>query len=38
MQSVGLAAPFVIGGSVKILYDVVLLATFRRVRVPDEAP
>ena len=37
MQSIGLAAPFVIGGSVKILYDVVLLATFRRVRVPDEA-
>jgi predicted MFS family arabinose efflux permease len=37
MQSVGLAAPFVIGGAVKIAYDIALLATFRRVTV-DEQP
>ena len=38
MQSVGLGAPFVAGGALKILYDLVLLATFRRVKTGDEGP
>ena len=32
MQTVSLSAPFVAAGSLKILYDLALLATFRRVR------
>jgi predicted MFS family arabinose efflux permease len=32
MQSIWLGAPFVAGGALKIVYDLVLLATFRRVR------
>jgi len=32
MQTVSLSAPFVAAGSLKILYDFALLATFRRVR------
>jgi MFS family permease len=35
MQSVGLAAPFVVAGSLKIVYDAAIFATFRRVRLPD---
>lgn len=34
MQSVAISAPFVAAGAIKIVYDVLLLATFRRVRVP----
>jgi predicted MFS family arabinose efflux permease len=34
MQSVALSAPFVAAGALKILYDLALLATFRRVRLP----
>jgi len=30
--------PLVIGGSIKIVYDLLLLATFRSVRPPEEAP
>jgi predicted MFS family arabinose efflux permease len=32
MQTVSLSAPFVAAGGLKIVYDLVLLATFRRVR------
>jgi len=35
MQTVSLSAPFVAVGSLKIVYDLILLATFRRVRLPD---
>jgi predicted MFS family arabinose efflux permease len=41
MQSVAFGAPFVAGGGLKILYDLLLLATFRRVKVeerPEPAP
>lgn len=34
-QTVSLASPFVISGALKIVYDLVLLATFKKVR-PDE--
>jgi predicted MFS family arabinose efflux permease len=37
MQAVARGAPFVAAGALKILYDVALLATFRRVRLEDEA-
>jgi predicted MFS family arabinose efflux permease len=30
--------PLVIGGGIKIVYDLLLLATFRSVRPPEEAP
>jgi MFS family permease len=33
MQSVSLSAPFVLGGGLKIVYDLLLYATIRRVRV-----
>jgi hypothetical protein len=36
MQYVVLAAPLFIGGSLKILYDIVLYRSFRRVRPPEE--
>jgi predicted MFS family arabinose efflux permease len=36
MQSVGLGAPFVAGGVLKILYDLALLATFRRVKTGNQ--
>lgn len=36
-QTVARAAPFVAAGALKIVYDVALLATFRKVRLPDEA-
>ena len=35
MQTVALGAPFVAAGGLKIVYDLVLLATFRKVPVPD---
>jgi predicted MFS family arabinose efflux permease len=36
MQAVALAAPFVLGGALKIAYDVALWLTFRHVELPDE--
>jgi predicted MFS family arabinose efflux permease len=38
MQNVVLAAPLFIGGSMKILYDIVLYRSFRHVRPPEERP
>jgi predicted MFS family arabinose efflux permease len=35
-DAVGLSSPFVIGGALKIVYDLILLGTFRRVGVRDE--
>jgi predicted MFS family arabinose efflux permease len=35
-DAVGLSSPFVIGGALKIVYDLILLATFRRVGVRGE--
>jgi MFS family permease len=37
MQSVSLGAPIFIGGGMKIVYDVVLFLSFRRLRPPEEA-
>lgn len=37
IQAAALGAPFVIGGALKVVYDVVLFLTFRRVRPPEEA-
>jgi len=36
MQSVSLAAPIFIGGTMKIAYDIVLYRSFRRIRPPEE--
>ncbi len=36
METVALAAPFVLGGGLKIVYDVALYLTFRHVRLKDE--
>jgi MFS family permease len=36
MQHVALAAPLFIGGSLKIIYDVVLYRSFRHLRPPEE--
>jgi MFS family permease len=36
MQAVALAAPFVVGGGLKIVYDVLLYATFKDVKVERE--
>ena len=38
MQHVALAAPLLIGGSLKIVYDLVLYRSFRHVRPPEEQP
>ena len=38
MGSLSLSAPFLIGGGLKIVYDLVLFAAFRRVRLADQAP
>jgi MFS family permease len=35
MQAVALSAPFVLGGSLKILYDILLYATFKDVPLKD---
>ena len=32
MQFLALSAPFVIGGGLKIVYDLLLYATFRKVK------
>jgi hypothetical protein len=36
MQSISLAAPIFIDGTMKIAYDIVLCRSFRRVRPPEE--
>jgi MFS family permease len=36
MQHLALAAPLFVGGSLKILYDLVLYRSFRRVKPPEE--
>ena len=36
MGAVTLAAPFVLGGGLKIVYDVALYLSFRHVRLEDE--
>jgi hypothetical protein len=35
MQSVALAAPFVLGGGLKIVYDVLIWLTFRKVKLRE---
>jgi MFS family permease len=36
MQAVGLAAPLVAGAGIKIVYDLLLFVSFRRLRPPEE--
>jgi MFS family permease len=36
IQSISLSAPFVIGGALKVAYDVALFLNFRNVKPPDE--
>jgi MFS family permease len=36
MQEVALAAPLIVGGSLKILYDLLLYRSFRSVKAPEE--
>jgi hypothetical protein len=36
MQTVAVGAPFVLGGGLKIVYDVALYLTFRHVALADE--
>ncbi len=36
MQVAGLGVPFLLGGGLKIVYDLLLFAMFRRVRPPEE--
>lgn len=36
MQTVGLGVPFLLGGGLKIVYDLLLFAMFRHVRPPEE--
>ena len=36
MQHVALAGPLLIGGSLKIVYDVLLYRSFRRIKPPEE--
>jgi MFS family permease len=36
MQTIALSAPFVLGGGLKIVYDVLIWLTFRHVRLRDE--
>jgi len=38
MQAVSVGSPFVAAGGLKIVYDLTLLATFRRVRLPEVTP
>jgi len=38
MRSVALASPLFIGGGIKILYDLLLYTSFRRVKPPEESP
>jgi len=37
MQNVALAAPLMIGGTLKIAYDLLLYRVFRDLRPPEEA-
>jgi MFS family permease len=37
MQRVGLATPLILGATIKIVYDLLLWAAFRRLRPPEEA-
>jgi len=37
MQAVALSAPFVLGGGLKMLYDVLLYTTFKDVELRDDA-
>jgi predicted MFS family arabinose efflux permease len=37
MQRVALGAPFVVAGMLKVVYDLALYATFRRVPLPEES-
>ncbi|MGQ0668705.1 MAG: MFS transporter [Actinomycetota bacterium] len=37
MQHVAIGGPFVVAGGLKILYDLLLYATFRRVELPEDA-
>jgi hypothetical protein len=36
MQAVALGAPFVLGGGLKIVYDLLLYATFKDVKLRDD--
>ncbi len=36
MQAVGLSAPFLIGGSLKIAYDIAVYFNFRKIKPPEE--
>jgi predicted MFS family arabinose efflux permease len=36
MQRVSLATPIVLGATIKIVYDLLLFAAFRRLRPPEE--
>jgi hypothetical protein len=36
INSLSLAAPFVIGGTLKVVYDVALYLNFRNVEPPEE--
>jgi hypothetical protein len=38
MQSLAMSAPFVLGGGLKIVYDVALYAMFRHVKLAEEQP
>jgi MFS family permease len=38
MQHVAFSAPLVLGGSMKVLYDVLLYRSFRHVKPPEEKP
>jgi hypothetical protein len=35
MQTISLSAPFVLGGTLKILYDLLLYRTFKDLKPPD---
>jgi predicted MFS family arabinose efflux permease len=38
MQRVAIGAPFLIAGALKVVYDLALYATFRKVPLPDDTP
>jgi type III secretory pathway component EscT len=38
LGALSLSAPFFIGGGLKIIYDLALYGSFRRVPLPEEAP
>jgi hypothetical protein len=37
-STIGPSAPFLVGGAVKIAYDLTLWWLFRRIKPPEEAP